>query len=89
MHHIHCAAVILPSVSMQQQCEEESAGEVSYKTKVDVRQGCLLALILFRVQLFPEKIMQETFHDHCTSTSITMQPRFADDIELAQQLRRT
>ena len=39
-----------------------------FKTTVGVCQGCLLSLILFN--LFLEKIMQETLHDHHTSISI-------------------
>ena len=39
-----------------------------FKTTTGVCQGCLLSSILFN--LFPEKIMQETLHDHHTSISI-------------------
>ena len=55
-----------------------------FKTKVGVRQGCLLSSILF--DLFLEKIMQETLHDHHTSISIGGRPKgnlqFANDIDL-------
>ena len=55
-----------------------------FKTTISVRQGCLLSPILFN--LFLEKIMQETLHDHHTSISIGGRPIcnqiFADDIEL-------
>ena len=55
-----------------------------FKTKVGVRQGCLLSSILF--DLFLEKIMQETLHDHYTSLSIGGRPicslRFSDDIDV-------
>ena len=55
-----------------------------FKTTVDVRQRCILSPILFN--LFLEKIMQETLHDHHTSISIGGRPicnlRFADDIDL-------
>ena len=55
-----------------------------FKTTVGVRQGCLLAPVLFN--LFLEKIMQETLHDHDTSISIGGRPicnlRFVDDIDL-------
>ena len=43
-----------------------------FKTTADVHQGCLLSLILFN--LFLEKIMQETLHDHHTSISIGGRP---------------
>ena len=53
------------------------------KTTVDVRQGCLLSSIQFN--LFLEKIMQETLHDHHTSISIGKRSicnlRFADGID--------
>ena len=55
-----------------------------FKATVCVRPGCLLSPILFN--LFLEKIMQETFHDHQTSISIAGRPihklRFADNIDL-------
>ena len=55
-----------------------------FKTTVEVRQGCLLSLILFN--LFLEKIMQEILHDHHTFFLIGGRPicnlRFAKDIDL-------
>ena len=55
-----------------------------FKTKVGVRQGCLLSSIL--VNLFLEKIMQETLHDHHIIISIgegsICNLRFADEIDL-------
>ena len=55
-----------------------------FKTKVGVRQGCLLSSILF--DLFLEKIMQETLHEYHTSISVGERPicnlQFADDIDL-------
>ena len=55
-----------------------------FKTTLGVCQGCLLSSIVFN--LFLDKIMQETLHDHHTSISIGGRPtcnlRFADDIDL-------
>ena len=59
-------------------------GEV-FRAIVYVRQGCLLSVILF--SLFPEKIMQETLHDHHASIFVvgrsTCNLRFAYGIDLA------
>ena len=61
----------------------QQVGE-AFRTTVGVRQGCLLSPTLFN--LFLEKIMQETLHDHTTTISIGGRPicnlRFADDIDL-------
>ena len=58
-------------------------GEV-FRAIVYVRQGCLLSVILF--SLFPEKIMQETLHDHHTFIFLGGRPicnlSFANDIDL-------
>ena len=54
-----------------------------FKITVSVRKGCLLSPILFN--LFLEKIMQETIHDHHTSISAGGRPIrnlcLADDID--------
>ena len=56
-----------------------------FKRTVGVCRGCLLSLILFH--LFPEKIMQETLHDHHASIFVvgrsTCNLRFAYGIDLA------
>ena len=55
-----------------------------FKTTVGVSLGCLLSPNLFN--LFQEKIMQETLHDHHKSISIGGRPicnlQFADDIDV-------
>ena len=55
-----------------------------FRTTVGVRQGCLLSPTAFN--LFLEKIMQETLHNHTTTITIGGRPlcnlRFADDIDL-------
>ena len=60
-------------------------GNVS-KTTLGVRQLCLLLVLPILFNLFLEKIMQETLHDHHTSISTGGRPicniRFADDIDL-------
>ena len=60
-----------------------SQPEEFVKTTVGVRQGCLLLPIL--LNLFLNKIMQETLYDHYTSISFgerfIRSQRFADDID--------
>ena len=55
-----------------------------FETTVGVRQGCLLASIVFN--LFQKNIMQKTLHDRYTSISIDggsiCNLQFADDIDL-------
>ena len=56
-----------------------------FKTTEGVNQGCLLSPMLFN--LFLEKIMQETLHDHHISISVGRRPicnlQFADNMDLA------
>jgi len=55
-----------------------------FKTTVGVHHGCLLSPVLFNIYL--EKIMRDTLHDHHTSISLGGRQisnlRFADDIDL-------
>ena len=55
-----------------------------FNTTVGVRQGCLLSPVLFNIYL--ERIMRDTLHDHQTSISLGGRPlsnlKFADDIDL-------
>ena len=57
---------------------------IFFKKTVGVHRGCLLSPILFN--LFLEKIMQESLHDHHKSISIGGRPicnlQFANDIDL-------
>ena len=69
---------------MQALYENYSSAVRSNRTTVGVCQGCLLSPILFN--LFLEKIMRATLHNHHTSISISGRPmcslRFTDDIDL-------
>ena len=55
-----------------------------FQMTIGVGQGCILSQTLFN--LFLERIMKETLHDHTTTISITGRPIcnlcFADDIDL-------
>ena len=55
-----------------------------FKTTVGVCQGCLLSPILFN--LFLEKIMQKTLHDHHTSISIGGRPIAIYDLPTTSNL---
>ena len=65
------------------QSSQSAKGVLQDNSAVYVRKGCLLSAILFN--LFTEKIMQETLHDHHISMSIGGRPirnlRLADEID--------